>query len=98
MMAATLGPASLLPTCIQFRRPRATGRIAHELWATDMIVSAVTVALEYALEVAQEPLGTFPLPPKPEVKDHRSGRMAVLPEVSLVIFAPTIVHLYSHGG
>src|SRR5260370_19230786 len=73
-------------------------RGVHELWATDMIVSAVTVALQYAFEDAHEPLGTFPLPPKPEVKDHRSGRMAVLPEVSLVIFAPTIVHLYSHGG
>jgi hypothetical protein len=28
MIAATRGPASLLPTCIQFLRPSATGRIA----------------------------------------------------------------------
>ena len=37
-------------------------RGVHELWATDMIVSAITVALQEAFEVAQEPLGTFPLP------------------------------------
>jgi hypothetical protein len=72
-------------------------RGVHDLWATDMIVSAVTVALEYALEVAQEPSGTFSFPAKPEVKDHRSDRMAVSPEVSLVIFAATIVHLHSDG-
>ena len=70
----------------------------HQLGPSDMIVGAVTVALEQAFEVAQELLGTFPFPAKPEVKDYRSARMAVLPEVSLVIFAPTIVHLYSHGG
>jgi hypothetical protein len=82
-------------TVLGIMRP---ARGVHELWATDMIVSAVTVALQQAFEVAQEPLRTFSLPAKPEVKDHRSGRMAVLPEVSLVIFASTIVHLYSHGG
>jgi hypothetical protein len=70
----------------------------HELWATDMIVSAVTIALEQPFEVAQEALGSFPFPAQPEVKDHRSGRMAVLPEVSQVVFAPTIVHLDCHGG
>jgi hypothetical protein len=37
-----------------------------------MIVCAVTVALQQAFEVAQEPLRTFPFPAKPEVKDHRS--------------------------
>jgi hypothetical protein len=63
-----------------------------------MITSAVTVALQQTLEVAQEPLGTFPLPAKPEVKEYRSGWIAVLPEVPLVVFASTIVHLYSHGG
>ena len=73
------------------RRARASG-------STDMIVGAVTVALEEAFEVAQEPLGTFAFPAKPEVKDHRSGRMTVLPEVSLVVFAPAIVHLNCHGG
>jgi len=72
-------------------------RSVNEPWATDMIVSAVTVALQEAFEVAQEPLRSFPLPAQPEVKDHRSDRMAVLPEVSLVIFSPTIVHLDSHG-
>src|SRR5208282_4656367 len=72
-------------------------RGVHELWATDMIVSAVAVALQQTLEVAQEPSGTFPLPPKRKVKHHRSTRPAVLPEVSLVIFAPSIVHLHSDG-
>ena len=54
------------------RRARALG--------TDMIVSAVTVALQQAFEVTQEPLRTFPLPAKPEVKHRRAARSAVLPE------------------
>src|SRR5260370_1410998 len=40
-------------------------RDMHELWATDMIVSAVTVALQQAFEAAQEPLRTFPTDPTP---------------------------------
>jgi hypothetical protein len=48
-------------------------RGVHEPWATDMIVSAITVALQEAFEVAQEPLGTFPLP----AQRRGSGRSAV---------------------
>ena len=46
-------------TALEIMRP---ARGVHEPWATDMIVSAITVALQEAFEVAQEPLGTFPLP------------------------------------
>jgi hypothetical protein len=58
-----------------------------DLGSTHMIVCRVTVTLEYALEVAQEPFGTFPFPAHPEVEHHRSARPAVLPEIGLVIFA-----------
>ena len=79
-------------TALGIMRP---ARRMHELWATDMIVSAVTVALQDAFKVAQKLLRTFSLPAQPEVEDHRSARPAVLPEVSLVIFSSTIVHLHS---
>ena len=52
-----------------------------------MIVRRIAVTLEYALEVAQEPFGTFPFPTQPEVEHHRSARPTILPEVGLVIFA-----------
>jgi hypothetical protein len=81
-------------TVLGIMRP---ARGVHDALSTDMIVPSVAVALQQTLEVAQEPSGTFPFPAKPEVKHHRSTRPAVLPEVSLVIFAPTIVHLHSHG-
>src|SRR5271166_2747580 len=79
---------------LQIMRP---ARGVHDALSTDMIVTSVAVALQQTLEVAQEPSGTFPFPAKPEVKHHQSTRPAVLPEVSLVIFAPTIVHLHSDG-
>src|ERR1700722_10938910 len=72
-------------------------RSMHEPFATDMIVSAVTVGLQDACKVAQELFGTFSLPTHSQVEDHRSARPAVLPEVSLMIFSPTIVHLHSNG-
>src|SRR5258705_6386136 len=49
------------------------------------------------LEVTQEPFGAFPFPTHPKIEHHWATRPAVLPEVSLVIFASTIVHLHSHG-
>src|SRR6516162_8060553 len=72
-------------------------RRVHQLLSTDMIVCAVTVALEDAFEVAKKQLRPFPSAAKPKIKHHRSTRSAVLPEVSLMVFAPTIVHLYCHG-
>ena len=69
----------------------------HDLGSAHMIVNAVTVALESTLEVTQEPFGTLPFPTHPKIEHHWATRPAVLPEVSLVIFSPTIVHLHPHG-
>ena len=63
-----------------------TGRM-HDVGAAHVIVSRVAVALEYALEVAQETPWTFPFPTHPEVEHHHSARLAVLPQIGLVIFA-----------
>jgi hypothetical protein len=81
-------------TALGIMRP---ARGLHESLATDMIVSAVTVGLQDAFKVAQELFGTFSLPTHSKVEYHRSARPAVLPEVSLMIFSPPIVHLHSNG-
>ena len=41
-------------------------------------------------------LGTFPFPAHPEVEDDRRARPAVLPKVSLVIFASCPLGLNAH--
>ena len=63
----------------------------------DLIVGAVAIALEDALEVAQEPLGTLSFPAKPKVKHYHSTWCAVLPKVGLVVFSSAIVHLIMAG-
>ena len=71
-------------------------RCMHDLGSTHMIVCRVAVTLEYALEVAQEPFGTFPFPAYPKIEHHRCARPTVLPEIGLVIFAPHPFGLNSH--
>src|SRR5260370_36795846 len=76
------------------RRACCPTRCMHNLGATHMIVCRIAIILEYALEVAQEPFGTFPFPAHPKVEHHRSARPAVLPEVGLVIFTFCALRLY----
>jgi hypothetical protein len=80
-------------TALGIMRP---ARGMHDPLATDMIISAVTVGLQDAFKVAQELLGTFPFPTHSKIKHHWATRSAILPEVSLMIFSPTIVHLHAH--
>jgi hypothetical protein len=61
--------------------------------SADMIVGPVTVTLEDALEVTQESFGPFSFTTHSKVEDHRSGRLAVLPKVGLMVFSSAIVHL-----
>ena len=72
-------------------------RRVHDLLSTDMIVSPVTITLQDPLEVTQEPFGTFSFPAHPKIEHHRSARATVLPEVSLMVFATTIVRLHTYG-
>jgi len=46
----------------------------HNLGATHMILCRVAITLEYALEVAQKPFGTFPPTAHSEVEHHCSAR------------------------
>ena len=68
----------------------------HDPWPTHMIVGRVAVTLEDALEVAQEPFGTFPFPAHPKIEHHRCARPALLPEIGLMIFASHLFGLNSH--
>src|SRR6202023_4116927 len=72
-------------------------RGVHDTLSTDMIVGSIAVTLEDPLEVTQEPFGTFSFPAHPKIENDWANRSAVFPEGSLVIFAPTLVHLHCHG-
>ena len=52
MIAATRGPASLLPTWIQFRRPSATGRIA---FSAKLLLNSRTGEMLESSEFSQPP-------------------------------------------
>ena len=71
-------------------------RHVHQARAAHLIIGPVTVALQPASKVAQEALGPLPLAAQPEVKHHRTARVAVLPQVGLMILAPPIMHLHPH--
>jgi len=60
----------------------------HDPRTTHMIVGRVTVTLQDAFKVSQEPFGTFSLPAHPKIEHHCGPWPTVLPEVGLVIFAP----------
>jgi len=70
----------------------------YDLWAAQVVVCRIAVTLEYALEVAQEPFGTFPFPAHPKIEHYPSTRPAVLPEVGLVISASHPLALDSDRG
>jgi hypothetical protein len=72
-------------------------RCVDDSGTADMIVGPVTITLEDALEVAQEPFGSFSFATHSKVEDHRSGWPAVLPKVGLVVFSSAIVHLIMAG-
>src|SRR5262245_62340190 len=74
---------------------RPTGGM-HDIGAAHVVVCRIAVTLEYALEVAQEPFGTFPFPAHPKIEHYPSARPAVLPEVGLVIFVSQPLALDSY--
>ena len=74
---------------------RPTGHV-HQAFAAHLIVSPVAIALQPAGKVAQEALGPLPLAAQPEVEHHRAARVAVLPQVGLMVLASPVVHLHPH--
>jgi hypothetical protein len=59
--------------CIEELSPRMCPACpVHDFGSTNMIVSAVAVALEQTLEVTQEPFGTFSFPAHPKI-EHNCG-------------------------
>jgi hypothetical protein len=61
-----------------------SGRM-HHLGVTHMVVCRITIGLEYALEVAQEPLGTLSFSAHSKVEHRCCLGPAVSPHVSLMI-------------
>src|SRR5437867_9137229 len=63
---------------------------------TDLIISRVSVSLQNAFELPQEPLRTVPSATQSEVEYHSSSGATILPKITLVILPSALVHLYIH--
>jgi len=61
---------------------------------TDLIVSGVSIGLQNALELPQEPLRSVPSTTQTEVEHHGSSRVTVLPEVRLVVLTAALACLH----
>ena len=77
--------ACMRPTCdMDHLRP------AH------LFVGDIAVGLQQSFEISQKPLWPVPPPAQLKLEHHATSRPAVLPEISLMILPPPIVHLHVH--
>src|SRR5512133_2712206 len=66
----------------------------HHLRPAHVIVGAIAVGLQNALELSQKLLWPVAPPPQAEVEHHAAPRSAVLPQIGLMVLPPPIVHLH----
>src|SRR5216683_7102186 len=64
----------------------------------DLIISRVSVSLENAFELSQEPLRPIASATQAEIEHHASSRATVLPEVRLVVLSPALACLHIDRG
>src|SRR5260370_26227603 len=65
---------------------------------TDLIVGRISVSLENAFELSQEPLRSIPSATQAEVEHHGSSGATVLPDIRLVILSPALACLHIDWG
>ena len=70
----------------------------HQIGTTHVIVGGITVSLQDPVELSQKLFWSIPSSTHTEVKDHGSSRSTVLPQVSLMMFFSTVLHLHRHGS
>src|SRR5258708_13859156 len=75
----------------------APGAMFH-LRAADLIISRVSVSLENAFELSQEPLRPIASATQAEIEHHASSGATVLPEVRLVVLSPALACLHIDRG
>jgi hypothetical protein len=64
----------------------------------DLIVGRISVGLENAFELTQEPLRSVPSATQAEVEHHGSSGVTVLPEIRLVILSSAFAFLHTDRG
>ena len=65
---------------------------------TDLIVGRISVGLENAFELSQEPLRPIASATQAEVEHRGSSGATVLPQIGLVILSPAFVCLHIDWG
>src|SRR5271167_1484572 len=64
----------------------------------DLIVGCITVSLQNAFELSQEPLRPIASATQAEIKHHASSGATVLPEVRLVVLTSALACLHIDRG
>src|SRR5713226_6776686 len=70
----------------------------HHSRPTDLVISGVSIGLENAFELSQEPLRSIPFTTQAEVEHHGSSGATVLPKVRLVILSLALARLHIDWG
>src|SRR6266481_4151335 len=70
----------------------------YHLRPADLVISRVSIGLENAFELSQEPLRPIASATQAEIEHHASSGATVLPEVRLVILPSALACLHINWG
>ncbi len=70
----------------------------HQLGSADVVVGLIAVGLQNPFPVAQELFGALAPAAQLKLKHRFPIRLAVLPQVGLVIFTTLVMHLDGNRG
>src|SRR3954470_17719480 len=68
----------------------------YDLGSAHLFISSVAITLQDAFELSQKLLGAVASTPEPKIEHYIAARLAVLPQVGLMVFASTVMHLHAH--
>src|SRR5207302_5087363 len=68
----------------------------HDLGSAHLFISGVAITLQDAFELSQKSLGAVASTPEPKIEHYMAAGPAVLPQIGLMVFASTVVHLHAH--
>src|SRR3954466_3899550 len=70
----------------------------HNLGSAYLFISGVAITLQDAFELSQKSLRAVASTPEPKIEHYVAAGPAVLPQVGLMVFASSGVHLHAHWG
>src|SRR5436305_10858084 len=68
----------------------------HDLGSAHLFISGVAVTLQDAFKLSQKSLGAVASTPESKIEHYVPAGPAVLPQVGLMVFASSVVHLHAH--